>query len=184
MKAFLLLVLFLCTNVYAEETQNSQQQNLVVTNLDTCFSPKEDCALKLINVINSAEKTLDIAIFSITHAGITTAIKAAKERGVAVRMVVDRGQSQGAKSRTGELVTANIPLKIGKAPGIMHDKYSIVDGIAMQTGSFNYTTSAASFNTENQIYITDKDVIQKYQDNFESLWNGATLNLIPSSLDD
>lgn len=180
MKALLLAVLFLSTNVFAEDVP----QNVVVKNLETCFSPKEDCAQKLITIINAAEKTLDIAIFSITHSNIAAAIKAAKDRGVVIRMVVDKGQSEGAKSQTDELVAANVPLKIGKASGIMHDKYSIVDGMMMQTGSFNYTTSAASFNTENQIYITDKDVIKRYQDNFENLWDGGILKVNPSSLDD
>ena len=183
-KALLLTVLFLSTNVFAEEAQTSTPPSAVVTNLETCFSPKEDCALKLITVINAAEKTLDIAIFSITHLNITEAIKAAKDRGVVIRMVVDKGQSEGVKSRTNELVAAKIPLKIGKASGIMHDKYTIVDGVMMQTGSFNYTTSAAKSNTENQIYITDKDVIKRYQDNFENLWDDGTLKVNPSSLDD
>lgn len=169
-KAFLLIVLFLCTNVYADT--------------ESCFSPKEDCAQKLISFINSAEKTLDIAIFSITHSEITNAIIAAKERGVVLRMVVDKAQAAGVKSKTKELTAARIPLKIGRASGTMHDKYSIVDGVILQTGSFNYSTSAVSKNTENQIYLTDKDAIQRYQDNFEILWNEGTLKSNPASLGD
>lgn len=135
-------------------------------------------------MINSAEKTLDIAIFSITHTGITNAITAAKARGVLIRMVVDRGQAGGAKSKTKELIAANIPVKIGKSSGTMHDKYTIVDGVMLQTGSFNYSTSAAIHNTENQIYIADKDAIQRYQDNFEILWSEGKPKVNPAFLGD
>lgn len=184
MKTFLLTIVFLCAHAYADEVTVNDEQHLIVKNLETCFSPKEGCDQKLIGVINSAKKTLDVAIFSITHTGIAAAITEAQNRGVAVRMVVDKGQSEGAKSQTDELSAAKIPLKIGNATGIMHDKYCIVDGVIMETGSFNYTTSATSYNTENQIYITDKAVIKRYQDNFENLWGEAAVKTTPASLDD
>jgi len=166
MKTFLLTVLLLCTNAFAEEASP-----LVVKNLETCFSPNEGCDQKLIAVINSAKKTLDVAIFSITHPEIAEAIAAAKKRGVNVRMVVDKGQSESGRSQTDELAVAKVSIKIGNSSKIMHDKFCIVDSLILETGSFNYTMSATIYNTENQIYITDKNVIKRYQDNFEKLWS-------------
>lgn len=182
MKTLLLTVVFLCA-LSQSELVASEVQNLKVSNLDTCFSPKENCDEKLIEVINSAKKTLEVAIFSITHPKIAAAIIEAKTRGVAVRMVVDKGQAEGKHSETDSLLAANIPMKIGNASGIMHDKYSVVDGAVLETGSFNYTTSATEYNTENQIYITDKKVIQKYQENFERLWDEGK-DKTKASLDD
>lgn len=171
MKTLLLAVLFLCALSQSPVSYADEEQTLAVKNLDTCFSPKESCDQKLIDVINSSKKTLDVAIFSITHPDIAAAIVAAKKRGVKVRMVVDKGQSEGKHSETDSLIEADIEIKIGNAAGIMHDKYSVIDGEVLETGSFNYTTSATQFNTENQIYITDKKVIAKYLDNFEKLWD-------------
>lgn len=165
-KIFLLSVLLLCSNAFAENSRP-----LVVKNLETCFSPNEGCDQKLIGVINSAKKTLDIAIFSITHPEIAAAIASAKKRGVNVRMVVDKGQAESGRSQTDELLAANVSIKIGNSSKIMHDKFCIVDSVILETGSFNYTMSATLHNTENQIYITDKNVIKRYQDNFEKLWN-------------
>lgn len=164
MKTVLLAMVFVCSLI----TSTSSYAD--VTNLETCFSPNEGCDQKLIDIISSAKKTLDIAIYSIAHTGIANAIIDAQTRGVVVRMVVDKSQSVGVHSETGTLTTANVPLKIGNVAGIMHDKYTIVDGAILETGSFNYSSSATSYNAENQIYITNKDVIQRYQDNFEKLW--------------
>lgn len=169
MKTFLLAMVFVCSLVSSRYSY-ADSKELSVTNLETCFSPNEGCDQKLIGIIASANKTLDVAIYSIAHPGIANAIIAAQTRGVTVRMVVDKSQSVGAHSETGTLTTANVPLKIGNVAGIMHDKFTIVDGIVLETGSFNYSNSATSYNAENQIYITNKDVIQKYQDNFEKLW--------------
>lgn len=156
---------------------NTFSQDFEVKHLETCFSPREECGVKLIQVFNSAQKTIDIAIFSITHPEITKAIIAAKERGVAIRMIVDKRQSEGLKSQADKIMAAKIPVKVGNASGTMHDKYSIIDGMIIQTGSFNYTTSATSFNTENQIYISDEVAIKRYQENFEILWKtGLTKN--------
>lgn len=170
-KTFLLTVFLICSNTFAEDSQP-----LVVQNLETCFSPNEGCDQKLISVINSAKKNLDIAIFSITHPEIAASIADAKKRGVEVRMVVDKGQAESGRSQTDELMTAHISIKIGNSAKIMHDKYCIVDSMILETGSFNYTMSATIYNTENQIYITDKNVIKRYQDNFEKLWNEASVN--------
>lgn len=178
MKILLLAALLLCSNAIAEVSRPT-----VVSNLETCFSPNENCDQKLINVINSAKKTLDIAIFSITHPDIAASIVAVKKKGVDVRMVVDKGQSTGSRSQTDELMTAQVSIRIGNSAKIMHDKYCIVDGLVLETGSFNYTMSATIYNTENQIYITDKNVIKRYQDNFEKLWNEA-LTETKASLDD
>ena len=143
-----------------------------VQNLDMCFSPG-NCDLKLIGFIDSAKRTLDVAIYSITHAAIAKAIEDAKSRGVVVRMVVDRSQSTGTHSLTGSLVTAGIPLKIGNVKGIMHNKFTIVDGGMIETGSFNYTDNATRDNAENQIYIDDVNVVSNYSREFETLWQNA-----------
>ena len=178
MKKLLLIIIFFSTYSFAADSQIQ-----VVENLDTCFSPIESCDQKLISVINTAKKTLDIAIFSITHPEIAESIVKAKQRGVKVRMVVDKGQSSGTRSQTDELVSSQVSIKIGNSGKIMHDKYCIIDNKILETGSFNYTMNATLFNTENQIYITDKKVIKKYKVNFERLWDEAFVET-KASLDD
>lgn len=140
---------------------------------DICFSPAGHCDQKLIGLINSSKKTLDVAIYSIDHAGIASAIIEAKNRGVAVRMIVDRGQSKKTQSQVSTLVKSKVPLKIGNVKGIMHNKYSILDGQMLETGSFNYKNNSSNDNAENQIYISDLSVIKIYQENFDKLWTNG-----------
>lgn len=160
MKIFLLVSLFYANSLFAEN----------VKNLETCYSPEGKCEQKLISVLNSSQKTLDIAIYSIDHTGIASAIISAKSRGVTIRMIVDKGQSKKKHSQVQALLKSKIPLKYGNVKGIMHNKYTIVDGAILETGSFNYKNNSSNDNAENQIYITDKSVIKSYTENFDKLW--------------
>ena len=139
-------------------------------NLETCFSPDESCDQRLMALIRSAETSVDVAIYSVTHQGIVDAIVEVQKRGVKVRMVVDRSQSKGTRSLVGDLQDAGVPLKIGTCSGIMHNKFTIVDGEIIETGSFNYTDGATGANAENQLYLTDANPIPRYQANFDRLW--------------
>lgn len=143
------------------------------SHFSTCFSPNESCDQRIISFINTAKNTLDVAIYSITHEGIADAIIAAKNRGVKIRIVVDRSQSKGAHSLVSTLVSGGVDLKIGNFQGIMHDKFTIVDGTFLETGSYNYTQNATSSNAENQLYIDDAQTVQNYENNFGTIWASA-----------
>ncbi len=154
----------------------SHAANPAAGSVETCFSPVERCDLKLIALLQTATKNLDIAIYSITHPQIVAAIVAAKNRGVKVRMVVDRQQSTGTSSLVSLLKSSGISLRVGNAQGIMHDKFSIVDKRTLETGSFNYTNNASESNAENQIYLNDPSTILKFEVIFTALWSSAATN--------
>jgi phosphatidylserine/phosphatidylglycerophosphate/cardiolipin synthase-like enzyme len=53
----------------------------------------------------------------------------------------------------------------------MHHKFAIVDGVTLQTGSFNYTDSATRRNRENQLYLADPAIVREYRKEFDRLWD-------------
>ena len=60
---------------------------------------------------------------------------------------------------------------LNDAFAIMHNKFMVFDGKTVQTGSFNYTSSAVNRNAENVIVIKDnKDVAKKFKQQFYKLW--------------
>ena len=121
---------------------------------------------------------MDIAIYSLTHAQITHTIVAAHDRGVLIRVVVDTTQSKSSSSKVPELIKAGIPVKFGPTSsyrGIMHNKYTILDGRLLETGSFNYTANASYNNFENQIYLSDQKTLNRFKESFEALWSASNL---------
>ena len=58
---------------------------------------------------------------------------------------------------------------------IMHNKFMVIDGKNVQTGSFNYMACAASCNAENALLIQDApELAGTYRQEFNRLWNEAS----------
>jgi len=136
--------------------------------IETCFSPSQQCAPKLISLISSAQHSLSIAIYNITNMQLTDAIIAVHQRGVPVKVVADRGQ---ASFNITKLVNAGVPLKYGNQVGIMHHKFVVIDSSILETGSYNYSYAAESKNQENQVYVYDLDVIASFSNQFSQMWS-------------
>lgn len=129
--------------------------------------------LALIDVINSAQETLDIAIYSLTHPDIVAAIRDAAQRGVDVRLIEDRLQASG-QSQTSALKilgSAGVELKQNKHSGLMHLKMTIADGKVATGGSFNYSKNAATNSDEVLTIYRDPKLVADFLARFNEMWN-------------
>lgn len=140
------------------------------TKIDAYFCPQDNCADKLISKINSANKSLYIAIYSFTHDGIADAVVKAKQRGVDVKVIFDYDQSKIKESDDELLISAGIPVAYKTGAGYMHNKFSVIDGNIVATGSFNYSSNADTKNEENLVFIDSPDLAQKFTADFDGIW--------------
>ena len=132
------------------------------------FTPGTDCENAIVERIKQATK-MDIAIYSITSPAITNAIIAAHNNGATVRIVTDKTQAKGKKSSVPLLRSAGIPVRTNKKTKIEHNKFIVFDDVYVESGSFNYTTNASSYNSENCIFF-DQPEGMEYSKRFEYLW--------------
>lgn len=139
---------------------------------EACFSPEQYCDIKFWKFIQSAKKSLDVAIYDITHVKIVHELLVASKR-IPVRVVVDLRQAKGAHSLVPLLIRGGIQVRIGNQRGIMHNKFTVLDGQWVETGSFNYTNNASDKNNENQLYLNNPRVVEQYQRRFAELWEKA-----------
>lgn len=140
--------------------------------LEVCFSPDEPCDAKLVKFLDSAAKSLDVAIFDLTLDQVAHHLLVASKR-IPVRIVVDRKQAKAPHSLVPMLIKAGASVRLGRQRGIMHNKFMIVDGRMIETGSFNYTNGAAFKNNENQVYLANPAMVERYRKRFEKLWSEA-----------
>ncbi|MEK6958858.1 MAG: phospholipase D family protein [archaeon] len=141
-----------------------------VGNSEVYFCPEDHCGDQLISKINSAQTTVDIAIYSFTHDGLGAAVIAAKQRGVSVRVVFDNDQAANDYSEDEKFMAEGILVKKRNGSGYMHNKFTVIDGNFVATGSFNYSANADEKNDENLIFLWSKDLAAKYTAEFEELW--------------
>lgn len=152
----------------ADMSAQSQQQ------IRWAFTQAEQHPEKLlIEVIQSAQKTLDIAIYSLTHPDVVAAIKEAKKRGVDVRVITDKIQSGGKSQKEALKIlgSAGIPIKINSHSGLMHLKVTIADGKVATTGSFNYSKSASTTNDEVIMVLPNEDIAEAFSKEFDAMWS-------------
>jgi phosphatidylserine/phosphatidylglycerophosphate/cardiolipin synthase-like enzyme len=141
--------------------------------VSTYFSPNRGGAQTVIGFIDRCERTIDAAVYCITHDEISDALIRAHQRGVVVRVITDKTQAAGKWSDDEKLEEASIPIKRGGYHwrGSMHNKFIIGDDSAIGTGSFNWTKNADKKNAENFVIIRLRYVVREYQKEFNELWS-------------
>lgn len=136
---------------------------------EVCFSPEEACDEKLAAFIQSAKKSVDVAVFDINLDQVVHQLLVQSKK-IPVRILVDRRQSRGRHSLVPLLIKAGAQVRLGYQRGIMHHKFVIADGTRLMTGSFNFTNGAAFKNQENQVYLDDPALLGRFKDRFERSW--------------
>lgn len=141
------------------------------------YSPEGSAQILVLNVIDTAQRELRVMAYSFTAADITKALLRAHRRGVDVRVVADEKESRGQYEvhALNALVSAGVPVRVNGHYAIQHDKVIVADGRTVQTGSFNYTSSAEKRNSENAVVIWDYPTLAKdYLKHWQSRWDGGT----------
>lgn len=148
-----------------------------------CFSPLGACAVPLIEAMDRATKTLDVAIYAINFPPIVDAILKAKARGVTVRLITDSTQMGQAKQlvQIQRLAAVGIPMKRDTHSGVMHLKVVVADSREFVTGSFNFTNNAVLNNNENLlVWECPRNAVQ-YQAEFDRLWGTFKDVVVPDA---
>jgi hypothetical protein len=91
------------------------------------------------------------ACYEFTSRDVAEALEAAAHRGVKVRIVADWKASHDRFSQIAVLQAAGISVRLDRVYAIMHNKFMVIDGDSLETGSFNYTTAADKHNAENAL---------------------------------
>lgn len=96
----------------------------------------------------------------------------AHNRGVNVRIITDDEAMKNKGADTQRMADNGIPCRVDSEERYhMHNKFMIVDNLFLVTGSFNWTFQAGKSNQENIIVVDGKFYIDKYVEEFNSLWD-------------
>jgi phosphatidylserine/phosphatidylglycerophosphate/cardiolipin synthase-like enzyme len=142
------------------------------------FSPEGSAARLVYRAIDSATQSIRLAGCDLTSPVIVRRLLTAKRRGVDVSVLADaRSNLQDDRSGKGRaalnlLAQAAIPVRTVDAYPLHHDKYIVADNATVETGSFNYTTAAARYNSENVLVLWNcPNLAKTYLDHWLSRWN-------------
>jgi phosphatidylserine/phosphatidylglycerophosphate/cardiolipin synthase-like enzyme len=139
---------------------------------DKAADHKPSLDARLTDFINRAQKSVDMAIYQLDLPNVTQALLDAKKRGATVRVVTDIDILNDSKESPSfkQLQDAGITVVGGNPSGIMHDKFVVVDGQAVWTGSWNFTTNDTYRYNNNGIEIQSPELARNYTTTFEKMW--------------
>jgi len=142
----------------------------------------------LISHIAQAEFSIDIAAFEFNLTPVAEALLAAHQRGVTIRWITDDEHGIGADEEEGRgqfalLQKAGIEVKDDGRSALMHNKFIIIDGETVWTGSTNLTKNGIFRNNNNVLVIHSPELATIYQREFFEMWSGAFGPTSPSTVD-
>lgn len=141
------------------------------------FSPEGSALQLVLRTIGEARQNIRLMGYSFTSPEVVKALTTAKRNGVDVKVVLDENgnRSKASVAAMNTLVNAGIPVRTNRHYKIQHDKVIIVDGVTTETGSFNYSRSAAQSNSENALVVHNMpELAQTYLTHWQSRWNMGT----------
>jgi phosphatidylserine/phosphatidylglycerophosphate/cardiolipin synthase-like enzyme len=145
------------------------------TGIEVGFSPQGGAEALVLKVIGAARESILVEAYSFTSKPIAEALVAAVRRGVQVLAVLDKSQRTESYSSATFLANSGVKVRIDAEHPIQHNKVLIVDGRHVQTGSYNYTGSAAKKNAENVIVIWENtELAREYASEFRRHWDHST----------
>lgn len=130
---------------------------------------------RLVALIDSAQSTIDIAIYDFDLANVAAALTRAAERGVRVRMVTDTDTFTDTKNEEIQAAftrvkDAGIPIVEDDRSAIMHNKFVVVDGRTVLTGSWNFTVGDTYRLNNHAVVIRSPELAANYTSKFESMF--------------
>jgi phosphatidylserine/phosphatidylglycerophosphate/cardiolipin synthase-like enzyme len=124
--------------------------------------------------IDRAKSTLDMAMFEMNNQVLIEALVQAAENGVQIRVVTDDENGLGAAQENEhsfpDLVSAGIPIVTDERTALMHNKFIIIDGKTVWTGSYNLTESSNYDQNNNALVFYSTDIAHAYEEEFNEMF--------------
>lgn len=136
---------------------SKKPQTFSLPGIDLIFSflPDDKTAAEGVKqILRSAQKTIDVAMFTFTRMDFAKELVAAHARGVAVTVTLDEGSMKGTSKKIAVYLKKNgVFVKKGISDGLYHHKLALIDGTTWIVGSANWTRSAFEKNGEYLIFM-------------------------------
>ncbi|TPW21475.1 MAG: phospholipase D/Transphosphatidylase, partial [Elusimicrobia bacterium] len=157
------------------------------------FSPDSFAEDTVVKALDAAKKSIDVSMFTLTSPRVVRALAAAKDRGVKVRVLVDQSQHDEdfMKPFVDWLAFHGIPVKVNAGPNVdgpewaekNHNKFAVLDGKLVLSGSTNWTKSGFYTNFDNIFMLTDATDVKGFAMFFDDMFKSkrAERHIPPAS---
>lgn len=129
--------------------------------INVYFCPHNNCEENLVQFLASAQKSIHCALFDVGLVSVQNILQE-KAHEIEVKVVTDNDY---VRKFNHSFVKAD-------KWGLMHNKFCVVDGKKVSTGSMNPTKNDAHKNNNNLLLIESTVLSLNYEQEFSEMWNG------------
>jgi phosphatidylserine/phosphatidylglycerophosphate/cardiolipin synthase-like enzyme len=131
------------------------------------FSPGGGCTAAIVGELDAAKSRILVQAYSFTSLPIAKALRAARQRGIDIQVILDKSQRSEKYSSADFIANSGIPVLIDESHAIAHNKVIIIDDQTVISGSFNFTKSAEESNAENLLVLRSPELAKRYTANWK-----------------
>ncbi len=142
--------------------------------VETYFSPDDDTAARIIELIRQAEESIYFLAFSFTSDDIAAAMLERAYQGLTVAGVFEEGQYYfNTGTEFDRLREAGLDVRLDGNSRNMHHKFIVIDRAVVVLGSYNFSRNAEERNDENTLVIHSPDLAARFMQEFERVYDQA-----------
>jgi phosphatidylserine/phosphatidylglycerophosphate/cardiolipin synthase-like enzyme len=123
-----------------------------------------------VKAIDASEHEVLVQAYGFTHNAMAQALVRAHQRGVKVRVLLDKKSESSNRYVIAVLSDADMAVRHDGKHAIAHNKVMLIDRTIVITGSFNFTNSAATRNAENLLVLKSADLAETYRRQWQNHW--------------
>jgi phosphatidylserine/phosphatidylglycerophosphate/cardiolipin synthase-like enzyme len=139
--------------------------------------PEDSIDDHVVDSINAAQRTVDAATFDFDLPSMADALIDAYNRGLIVRVVTDSDTLVEAQVQ--RLIEAGVPVVSDDRSALMHDKFVVVDGLVVWSGSWNFSQNDTYRNNNNVVGMVAPEIVANYQVVFEAMFEQGLFSRAP-----
>ncbi len=136
------------------------------------YAPTENLETIDVDLLGAAETSIDMAAYVLSDPAVIEALGDAADRGVAVRLYLDRGEfRRHAEAVAALLDRPGVSARLKPSGVLMHMKAYAVDRARLRTGSGNFSRSGLSEQDNDLLTTDDARAIESFERDFDGSWS-------------
>lgn len=134
------------------------------------FAPEDEAMDYVLPLVKQAKESVRFMTFAFTHDEMGEELVRQSRRGVDVKGVFESRNATSEHSEIHRLYCSGADVRKDGNPAAMHHKVFIIDDKIVVTGSYNFSNNSNNTNDENLLFLSNYDIADSYQDEFEKVW--------------
>ena len=128
--------------------------------------------IELADLFDSAQSTIELAFMGFHRQTIVDAVVRAQKRGIKIRFVGDASYGERGELGYEALNALDVPMSVGNAAHIMHNKFAVVDGRFVFFSTANITNTGLTMSYNNCLIVESIPLAKFFQAEFDQCFSG------------